>query len=1021
MTILFNNTKDLVILSGDKKLKKNILNALSLAKNVIQKDLGTKRISHESALAECSREGYCRLVLFKYFYRFEDDFVFSEVWLREIYRLSESDYRLVRHEIRNYLPEYAKEIKVTQNDSRAIKRDLRLFFHCCWATKFVLLPLNYNELPKFRLRNGTLREYAFVSYPEILRIIRAPFNNDISSEYDISKYMPPSSLRNFAWYAYRYVRASAAWEVEDISNELLAAISDNRNTRYPRTVDWYLALKALFPTRVKFQQENVYAKSSMGVQGLSQTLSEDNFSSIELKDNPTIPEWIIHINSFVELVKSKGIKQFRRFQSVIRKSIQILIQSDEPLPSPEKIKRCHVILMMSFLKKGNSSASFKSNLYKLESFFDYIEVTFQTFKNPISRKLDFPLARRSKGTNKNIMPENEYATYLSYLYGIAEWVWYVNEHLNSSNSYIRSWRNKNTSLKTNDSGFVPIFRYSNRYYPIEEIPTKLLPTVLPKRAPPSQMKNAAICPHSIHLSIVMAETGIRLIALRWLDSQSYDSDVDRKFFVERSYIPSRLWVNTDKSHNSWSAVVSEAVIGILDRQADWKRKYLKGKDLPRHYDDHENSSFEMVRPLFATPGQYQIVTDSFSVIGDGTYRKVFKNLLSHFRNIYSQLDENDPSSIFFDPNFVPTENLSDSRDNCMSITPHSLRAQVVTNNISILPPSIIRQMTGHTTEAHVMYYAKLDQVFLSKQISSQEAKFKDFIAPIIIDTRAADSLLQKALKISKTHALSDFGGVSFSDQRDKAIRSGIQKVKKSLSEQLAFNATHICPFNNECPEDIKKELLIGLPPCGECPYSVKTIDHIPAISAKIRSLTDKAAEHENVIFAAKQSGENMSAYINDIRLKKYYVGEIAAWATTITCLETMARTLVSRDKWLVAKPQFINDQLHKLESSNELTNIMLRIEEAQSYTEFLTPQLKAHVAIFRNKVLAQTGQFKILLDEAPKGTALLTEFKGIIKGICDVTGVGIQQLPSILDKLALDFKSSFAGKLNQIIKDKDLN
>lgn len=150
---------------------------------------------------------------------------------------------------------------------------------------------------------------------------------------------------------------------------------------------------------------------------------------------------------------------------------------------------------------------------------------------------------------------------------------------------------------------------------------------------------------------------------------------------------------------------------------------------------------------------------------------------------------------------------------------------------------------------------------------------------------------------------------------------------------------------------------------------------------------------------AKARSEDMKAYVSDITLKKFYSDEISAWATSITCLDSMAHNLSQNDKWLVGKPEFIRSKLTKLKSSNELTNTLIRIEEAVSYSEFLTPQLKARVTLLRNKVLAQTGQFKALLGEAPTGADLLSEFKGIIKSICDVTGINVNDLPHELKKI----------------------
>ncbi|MEZ8147717.1 hypothetical protein [Enterovibrio norvegicus] len=1022
--MLFNYTKEPVIICGKSELRYKILEALELAKKVVCKRQNKKKIAHEDALEEKARLGATKLSLFKYLDQFEDEFELDEAWLKNVYRLIDIDPKESRKEYHQILPEHSKLIKITQNDARGLRCDLRLFLHCCWASKFLLLPVYYSHLPTVKCtQNGKPTEYATDAYPEIFRIIRAPFFKALKCDIDISKYMAESSMKNFGWYAHRYARACAAWTVEDITNELLEELANHTIKSVPRTVDWYLAVHASLPDRVQFDTDKVFVRNSY-IPGVKRKLTTDDFSPLELEKHPTIPVWIEDVNGYIDALKEKGIKSYDKYQSVIRKGMQSLINSGEPLPEPRNVNRKQSKIIMSAMGQDIKKSSYKNQLYKLEGFYEYLAVTYDDFNMPISRQLDFPISPRSKGTVKKLLPEDSFAPYLSYLYGIAEWVWYMN-HNNPDKDYFISNLNQNDkTIKTNDTGFTPIFRCNDKYYPIDEIPTKIAPFYRPRQNQKCQLKSYTFLPHYIHLSIVMAETGIRLMALRWLDDQTYDQNVNRDLFDERSYQFTKLWVNSDKSHDAWEADVGETVIGILDRQSRWKKTFLNGKDVPINYDGHEQSKFDMLKPLFAQVDPHLQIKDSFSIVQDPTYRTAFKHILMHFSYIYSNISEHHipPVDIHNDKDLV--SNLQRLKFIKIEHTPHSMRAQVVSNAITILPPSIIKKSTGHTDDAHVIYYAKIQHKFLDFQKLGQEQEFRDFIAPMMVDVKSKQSALQQAFFKNASCALSDFGAVSFSDHESKEPRSGMLTIKKRLGElednsddtftivdQLAFNSTHICPFNNECPHDIKKNAIHGLPKCGECPYSVKTVDHLPAISAKIRALTDKASELEIILDEAKANGENMDAYINDITLKRFYSDEVSAWATTATCLDSMANNLSQKDKWLIEKPEFIREKLTKLKSSNELTNTLLRIEEASNYQEFLTPQLKARVTLFRNKVLAQTGQFKALLGEMPVGRTLLSDFKGVIKTICDISGIGVNELPGELERIEMDAQKVLGGAL----------
>ncbi|EMK3372773.1 hypothetical protein V8073_000743 [Vibrio parahaemolyticus] len=1026
-TKLFNDTDKPLIICNKSEIRQKIIESFDLAKKQICIRQGKSSLSNSDGKNEKARLGATKLSLFKYFDHFEDDFELNEQWFFEIYRIIGENPKDARHQYTSVLPENSRYENITLNDARGLRTDLNIFLHCCWASRFILLPVKYSGLPVVVLDGDAgkfKKEFAFEAYPEVLKIIRKPFNEDLECSVDISEHIPSQGLKNLDWYAYRYARASAAWNIEDITDELLSQVHPISNA--PRTVDWYHAILAAAPERVKFQEESLFSNTNH-VSGKSQKLSIDNFSHTELDQHPAIITWIRDINKFSEVIKDRGTKNHTKYQPQIRNAMATLMRHFDTLPEPHELTREHTNLIKKSLGEGVQKSTLRDRLYKVIAFFDYLEKVHKNFQNPMNPKLDIPVTPRSKGTKKKLPPEGSFPVLLSYLYGLAEWVWYMNHHNQHKDEFISKYNSASKLYDTEDSGFVPIFRHNDVYHPINKIPTSIATIQRVRTRLESQLKENTILPHYIHLTIAIAETGIRLIALRWLDEATYDKGVDRNFFNEKSYMTTKLWVNTDKSHEAWEADVSESVMGILDRQSKWKQTFLNGKDLAIPYDGHEESNFDLIRPLFATLNFDLSLSDSFITASDNNYRTKFRAILMHFSYIYHHLGEEAPVSI--DENLDLIGNLGRLEqmkgEKAIPITPHSMRSQVVSDKITILPPSIIKRTTGHATDAHVIYYAQVNSSYLNAQKSAQEQEFRDLTAPMMINTKTKQSALSQAFGKDPIGAMNDFGAIAFSDNHSKTPRSGMKVISDltqdikdkpdgtiSILDVMAFNSTHICPFNNICPDDVIEDYPIGLAPCGECSYSVKTVDNLPAISAKIRALTDKSEECEITINEAKINGEDMRGYLDTIALKQFYSREVAAWATTATCLESMAQNLSLRDKWLVTKPEFIKEQYTKLRTSNELSQVLVQVDEAISSHEFLTPQLKAKVTLLRNKILASTGQFNALLGPTPQGRTLLSDFKGVIKSICDISGIGIEQLPRQLEEINTDAQKALSHTLN---------
>ncbi|WP_216591996.1 hypothetical protein, partial [Streptomyces brasiliscabiei] len=72
--------------------------------------------------------------------------------------------------------------------------------------------------------------------------------------------------------------------------------------------------------------------------------------------------------------------------------------------------------------------------------------------------------------------------------------------------------------------------------------------------------------------------------------------------------------------------------------------------------------------------------------------------------------------------------------------------------------------------------------------------------------------------------------------------------------------------------------------------------------------------------------------------------------------------------------------------------------EAKSHAEYFTPQLDKQVKVARNKLLAFTGDFNRMLQEAPTGFTLIDEFRVLIRSTCEVLGLSLHDLNDAMSK-----------------------
>lgn len=1054
---MFNDSVDeLIFLKEGLELKKSIIKSLDQAKKVILSNLQKTTIS-ASEVTSSSKNPLRRATLFKFFddHKINNSGLYDRRWVEKIFLIS-SRVDIPEQELKKVFTKKGLQHHITNVFRGAIKLDAKLIMHLLWCNKAVLLPYGY-PLP---YSNGRSDEYAASTYPEVLAITQKVHLKDSCLNKYPDLFVPHGSKDNFSWYFKNFIRSSPWWKIEDISTDdinqiILSDLSEtpSRQSQIQMLRTWLGFFEKTFPDRVKFNLDETLSikskaplseytksgklrRSSISLTK-SNSLTQEHFSFLPEKQKENIAIWLNYIDLWEKKLGQKKVltagKKKAHIYQLINYFVYEVYKKNNFIPTPSEFNRQYldgvddgIVGLNDYLAESKSLSSVQNIIYNINQFFNFLELykdEIGDFTNIISLKIDVPFVPRRKSTTKKIFPSEYYAPFLSYLYALAEWVWWMKSFCQTKEgcAYVLGLEASNDKRIwiTAETGFIPIFWFEGIAIPINVIPRYIAPVIYRRMRYSPEKITPSVLPNYINISVVLSETGIRSTHVHWLDSRSYDEFVDRQSFNPYSFDITKLHVNTDKVNGAWTCYTSQSVIGVLDRQKEYQKLVMgeNVKDLV-DYSWNPNSPYMPIECLFslgnASRKQHKKNSGPSSPEAyGGKYRCLlygFNVALSHLDNFEPFMNLEETSEKFNTEEYFKAVYPIKNNDEIYisEITPHSARSQVVSKYISLLPPSVIRSITGHATDSHLVYYAQLDNMALDKArndtINAMEGGllFENKLSSIKAED--INSKLRVAFQQSRASALEDFGATSFSSLTENKgssfQRCGLIEVKKQPSDQIAFNSTHICPFDNQCPSDVKKEFNGSdqHKPCGRCFYAVKTVDHLPRIYGKIRSLTDECNELESYIRDGKDNDVSKRILEEASQRRRILADDIVGWTVSTHCLEKMANELYSKDKWLVEKPELLTQHIKRMECKDgELESLLLRVAEAKNHAEFFTSSLKHQITKARTKLLAHTGQFNKLLIDAPDDYTLLDEFRGQIKSICQATNISVSDLSKYLD------------------------
>lgn len=677
--------------------------------------------------------------------------------------------------------------------------------------------------------------------------------------------------------------------------------------------------------------------------------------------------------------------------------------------------------------------TYYATLLQLQGFFEFVERYSEElpgcegFIQPLSPH-DYPRTSRSRATKKQPVPRRFFGVYLDYHEAlIAHQRVVLNRVLAGELTSVdvkRVEANGNvidTFATSELVGFIPVLFTRARTIPLQFIPNAL--DARPRRVRDGRYLNLPH-PHALHQNLVALHTGVRHNHIQWLDKDKFDSLVD-----ESDADFSLLFVNTDKQKNEpWTPHVSHRVIELLRAQREWCGLIDEpGFDSEQFYNDNPRTKWPKFKPLFAYSGAGKPHDDE-------KYGEVWRAVLCGLQGLMPQLPEFGRSRQLLSllpPNHWPEDaNLKEKLiafgaqfqmgESCplrvaSAISPHSARVAVVSQYITFLPTDLIGKYITGQKAGVVPYYVHLDQEAIESEQVHQAARMRDAalrnaFEPVLKGGHASTSFvhadnvnsnLARSMAVNLEETIAAYGGMSISFS-EKA-RRGVDVLRETGGVDVAFNKTEVCPYGNNCPPAVVKELN-GLRRCGLCPYAVRFIDHLPAVLAKKRQVAESVDELE-ALLASSASTLNAKYTPDELDTleaeRSRLCEDLSGWTLSEEVLEVMRQRIASgKDSrtWTVQRPEIIERDLRRVSVQTTASEYLLaRLGESIAFPMLESPQVRARFDLLRRELLARAGKLREAFSpRVPVDPA--SECAGLLKSVVEATGKTISQLAELLEQ-----------------------
>lgn len=670
-------------------------------------------------------------------------------------------------------------------------------------------------------------------------------------------------------------------------------------------------------------------------------------------------------------------------------------------------------------------------LKQLEMFFEFLELHADDlqgctgFRQPIP-DYAYPPVQRSKGTNKRPIPRRVFGIFLDYVEALKAHLGVILERTLSGDldgaELSRSMERTNTTIidtfaTSSLVGFVPVIFSRNRTIPLQYIPNCLsldwFPVAGERRIKIPQ-------PHALNQILVALYTGLRHNHIQWLDASTFDSMVPeevREFTL--------LLVNTDKSMlKPWTPHVNFRVIEVLRDQMKWRGLIeAPGFEEKHYYNDNRNTKWPPILPLF-----------SMSIDGlphpDTRYASAWSNIVCALDALLLSLGDSglqrlcalEPPGVTMDDPAARSKR-QQYGENCEKvcelyvksrITPHSARVSVVSHFATLLPAEVIGTHITGQKPGTVYHYVVIDPEELQTAKVHQAMELRERAyrnaqeswgtagpgSKQFIRADDVNSNLSRSLRANLPETLVSYGCISIT--MNEGATSGLDVLRVTRAANAAENKTEICPYGNHCPQEVIKQWR-GPRRCGLCQYAVRSVDHLPAVSAKVKEFDEMLHELTMKVETALQStpppySDEELDRLDDERSR--LAEELTGWRLNEEVLD-VARIRIAKGqddrRWVVQKPEVILQDLQRVPVPSNLTAyVIARLGECIAYPTSESPQIRARFDVLRRNILARTGQYQKAFDMTlPADPA--RECAGLLRSVVEANNLSYEDIINVLE------------------------
>ncbi|VXC96289.1 hypothetical protein [Sphingomonas sp. AX6] len=604
---------------------------------------------------------------------------------------------------------------------------------------------------------------------------------------------------------------------------------------------------------------------------------------------------------------------------------------------------------------GNGTDTKYAKINAVLHFFDFIEANYTSsddqaiagpeFRNPL-HKSDLPRVVGIKNRTTNKVPFSRHL-----VPHLINWLYLVELFGMRLQSMLPSLRKfpANISLDAKEFGVDLRYTHLGEEFVVSHVPIDLVRF---------DSRNGQNSISAIRMIIVALETGLRLQSVQWLCQltfNKYNTEQDNNSDDVVKY----LWVNTDKVHNGFRRPILKRVYDCLMRELDHQQS-LGVEDFTVLYEGREATRFPEILPLFRNPETNQPLTDA-------AYQTTWLSILLAFERYYSGIVEYTPLVKQSQPKNARITRTPEGFPFCaLKIspihTPHSCRSTYISLRSAFLSLEDLAAAVGHKSAAvTAIYVHPTDDVLGAKlrYADSQVGRSEMPPAPIVsgpayVKASEVNSTMQMAFRKDRDNAISDFAFFSLSNhEADVESAGGIDLLRSSPMSNIVFRDTHICPVGEMCPTDILPVIREGRR-CGACPIACKSVDHLPAIGAKIRELTSRI-DHGKRSYAKVKSGPDKSALGEIYSRIDIDTHELLGWAVSEKLLTEM---LENEDfsSLYVGMPDIVRLHLQRVSGpSTDQEFLLARILDSDAFPVLETPELAIQSEIIRRQILSKTA------------------------------------------------------------------